>query len=105
MAVVKDNLGTAAGLGDILLGIKWRFFEDKHLHIQLGTYPQVFAPTGDAKSGLGNGRPTDELPLLAEKAGTNVRFTVRPNTGYKLRPGRETIGFWARSCNTISPIG
>jgi hypothetical protein len=37
-------------LGDILLGIKWRFFEDKHSLVQLGTYPQVFAPTGECRT-------------------------------------------------------
>jgi hypothetical protein len=93
VAVVKDNLGTAAGLGDILLGIKWRFFEDKHLHIQLGTYPQVFAPTGDAKSGLGNGRPTYELPLLAEKSWDKCTFYGETEYWLQTAPGQRNYWF------------
>jgi Putative MetA-pathway of phenol degradation len=93
VAVVKDNLGTAAGLGDILLGIKWRFFEDKHLHIQLGTYPQVFAPTGDAKSGLGSGRPTYELPLLAEKSWDKWTFYGETEYWLQTAPGQRNYWF------------
>ena len=34
VAVAQDDRrGTTAGLGDILLGIKWRFFENEHSHV------------------------------------------------------------------------
>lgn len=93
VAVVQDDRrGTAAGLGDILLGLKWRFFEDEHLHIQVGTYPQVFAPTGDAKSGLGSGRPTYELPLLVEKSWK--KWTLYSETEYWLQPAPGQKNYW-----------
>ena len=45
--VHEDSDGTAAGLGDLLLGVKWRFFEDEKSQIQVGIYPQALLPTGD----------------------------------------------------------
>jgi len=93
VAVVQDDRrGTAAGLGDILLGIKWRFFEDEHSHVQLGTYPQVYAPTGDAKRGLGSGRPTYELPLLAEKSWD--KWTLYGETEYWLQTAPGQKNYW-----------
>lgn len=93
VAVVQDDRrGIAAGLGDILLGIKWRFFGDEHSHIRLGTYPQVFAPTGYAKSGLGSGRPTYELPLLAEKSWD--KWTLYSEVEYWLQTAPGQKNYW-----------
>src|SRR5215471_21561997 len=36
--VHDDHDGTAAGPGDLLPGLKWRFFEDEKSQIQLGVY-------------------------------------------------------------------
>jgi len=69
MAVSSDDRkGTNAGLGDLLYGIKWRFFDDEKTQTQIGIYPQMFAPTGNYREGLGGGRPNYILPLLAEKS-------------------------------------
>jgi len=93
VAVVRDDgRGTAAGLGDFLLGIKWRFFEDKHSRVQLGIYPQVFAPTGDAKRDLGSGRPTYELPLLAERSWD--KWTLYTETAYWLQTASCQKNYW-----------
>jgi hypothetical protein len=32
----EDNNGTAAGLGDMLLGVKWRFFNNEKSQLQIG---------------------------------------------------------------------
>ncbi|MBV8585828.1 MAG: transporter, partial [Verrucomicrobia bacterium] len=93
VAVVQDDRGKAAGLGDILLGIKWRFFEDKHSHFQLATYPQVYAPTGDAKRGLGSGRPTYELPLLAGKGWD--KWTLYSGTEYWVQAAPGQKNYWS----------
>jgi hypothetical protein len=66
--VREDSSGTAAGAGDLLIGVKWRFLNDEHSQFQLGTYPQVLAPTGDRARGLGQGQPAYLLPLLAQKS-------------------------------------
>src|SRR6516164_5208192 len=41
VAVSSDRKATNAGLGDLLYGIKWRFFNDEKIQIQFGTYPQM----------------------------------------------------------------
>jgi hypothetical protein len=55
--VHEDGAGTATGPGDVLLGVKWRFFNNDQSRLQLGTYPQLLAPTGDRVRGLGQGQP------------------------------------------------
>src|SRR5207244_825378 len=44
---------TDAGPGDLLLGVKWRFFDDEQTQVQIGIYPQLLLPTGDSGRGLG----------------------------------------------------
>ena len=46
LAVVSDDRKrTNAGLGDLLYGIKWRFYKDDKTQTQIGVYPQVLVPT------------------------------------------------------------
>src|SRR5215469_4132725 len=45
--VHQDGVGTAAGAGDLVLGVKWRFLNNERTQLQLGTYPQLLVPTGD----------------------------------------------------------
>jgi hypothetical protein len=78
--VHDDHDGAAAGLGDLLPGVKWRFFENEKSQLQAGIYPQVLVPTGDRRHGLGEGRPAYVLPLLAEKAWS--KWTLYGNIGY-----------------------
>jgi hypothetical protein len=93
VAVVhEENRGTAAGLGDILLGVKWRFFDDDHSKIQFATYPQVFTPTGNRQRGLGSGRPAYELPLLAQKSWE--KWTLYGNVGYWLQAAPGEKNYW-----------
>jgi hypothetical protein len=75
VAVVQDDRrGTAAGLGDVLLGIKWRFFEDEHSHVQLGTYPQVYAPIGDAILYCNSGDDQHRHDKIVYRRGEGTQF-------------------------------
>jgi hypothetical protein len=65
--VHNDSDGAVAGAGDLLVGVKWRFLNNKDSQLQLGIYPQLLLPTGDRTRGLGEGRPAFVLPLLAQK--------------------------------------
>src|SRR6266550_2370267 len=38
--VHEDSNGTLAGAGDLLIGVKWRFFYSEKSQLQLGIYPQ-----------------------------------------------------------------
>jgi hypothetical protein len=78
--VHEDAKGTAAGAGDLLLGVKWRFFNNEQAQFQLGTYPQLLLPTGNRARGLGEGRAAFVFPLLAQKNWNN--WTLYGNVGF-----------------------
>jgi hypothetical protein len=78
--VHEDSNGTVAGAGDLLLGVKWRFFNSEKSQLQLGVYPQVLVPTGNHSHGLGEGRVAFVLPFLAQK--NWEKWTVYGNIGY-----------------------
>jgi len=54
-----------AGLGDIELGVKYRFIApgDDDWYPQIGTFPLLEIPSGDARRGLGGGNLTAFLPI------------------------------------------
>jgi len=77
MAVATDpNKTTKAGLGESLLGVKWRPYEhhktgeaksDENMDFSLGTYPQVSInnPTSAVRRGIVEAGPQYYLPLEA----------------------------------------
>jgi hypothetical protein len=78
--VHEDSHGTAAGAGDLLIGVKWRFFNNEKAQLQVGIYPQTLLPTGDRARGLGEGRPAFVFPLVAQKSWD--KWTLYGNVGY-----------------------
>jgi hypothetical protein len=82
-----DGDGTASGVGDLLLGVKWRFLNNERSQFQLGTYPQVLMPTGDHTRGLGQGGSAFVLPLIAQKNWD--KWTLYGNVGYWWQAGAE----------------
>jgi hypothetical protein len=59
---------TVAGLGDTEFGIKYRFLHETNGWPQIGIFPMVELPTGEAGRGLGNGRAWFRLPLWLQKS-------------------------------------
>jgi Putative MetA-pathway of phenol degradation len=90
--VHEDNNRTVAGAGDLLLGVKWRFFNSEKSQLQLGVYPQVLAPTGNHARGLGDGRAAFVLPLLAQKGWD--KWTLYGNIGYWWQGAHETRNYF-----------
>jgi Putative MetA-pathway of phenol degradation len=86
--VHQDRAGTAAGAGDLVLGIKWRFLNSEQSQLQLGTYPQLLVPTGDRARGHGQGQPAYLLPLLVQKSWS--KWTVYGDVGYWWQTGATT---------------
>src|SRR5215813_12507963 len=78
--VHEDSSGTSVGLGDLLIGVKWRFFNNEESQLQFGIYPQLLVPTGDRASGLGQGQPAYLLPFLVQKSWS--KWTVYGDVGY-----------------------
>jgi hypothetical protein len=56
------------GLGDIEVGIKYRFVQETMNMPQAGIFPMAELPSGDADRGLGNGRTWVKLPLWIQKS-------------------------------------
>ena len=58
----------AFGLGDIELGIKYRFVQETKHRPMIGTFTMFEIPTGSAPRGLGVGRTWYKVPLWAQKS-------------------------------------
>jgi hypothetical protein len=58
---------SAFGLTDMELGVKYGFIQQTKRRPQIGTFPMLEVPTGDATKGLGVGRVWYKLPLWVEK--------------------------------------
>jgi hypothetical protein len=78
---VKENGTTVSdesGAGDASLELKWRFFESGGF--SLAVKPGLILPTGNEKKGLGNGRPSYGLILIATQE--FERSFLHFNVGY-----------------------
>jgi hypothetical protein len=78
--VHQDSNGTQAGAGDLLIGVKWRFFNSERSQFQIGVYPQLLIPSGNHARGLGEGRTAFVLPVLAQKSWE--KWTLYGNIGF-----------------------
>jgi Putative MetA-pathway of phenol degradation len=90
--VHQESDGTAAGAGDLLLGVKWRFFNNEKSQFQLGTYPQLLVPTGDHARNLGEGRVAYVLPLVVQK--TWDKWTLYGNFGFWWQTAAESRNYF-----------
>ena len=59
---------SAHGLGDLEVGVKYRFVEESEGQPQIGIFPMLELPTGNDRRGLGNGRLWARLPIWAQKS-------------------------------------
>ena len=96
--------GTQIGAGDIELGAKYRFVdpEPDDWFPQIGVFPLVEVPTGDAQSGLGSGHLREFLPVWIQK--DFGKWTTYGGGGYWITPARaiKVIGSRVGSCNVRS---
>lgn len=74
----------AYGIGDIELGAKYRFISEKGLRPQVGIFPMLELPSGDAARGLGNGRLWTKLPVWLQKSWGP--WTTYGGGGYIINP-------------------
>jgi Putative MetA-pathway of phenol degradation len=89
--VHEDGKGMAAGAGDLLLGVKWRFLNDEQSQLQLGIYPQLLLPTGDHARDLGEGGTAFVLPFLMQKNWD--KWTLYGNVGFWWQTAPETRNY------------
>lgn len=84
---------SSRGLGDIEAGVKYRFLEQTRNRPDVGTFPMVEMPSGNANKGLGNGRAWFKLPLWIQKDWG--AWTTYGGGGVALNsaPGQRDYGF------------
>ena len=73
------------GYGDTELGAKFRFLEETEHLPQIGTFPLLEVPTGNASHSLGSGHLQIFLPVWMQKGFD--RWTVYGGGGYGINPG------------------
>jgi hypothetical protein len=79
----NPNGGNAAyGLGDLELGAKYCFVNEKGIRPQIGIFPMLEIPSGNAGRGLGNGTLWARLPVWLQKS--SGPWTTYGGAGYKL---------------------
>lgn len=107
--VKQESASSQYGYGDTELGVKVRFIKETDYIPQVGIFPMVELPTGDADKGLGNGRTQYFLPLWLQKSwGT---WTTYGGGGYWINPGvgkKDWLQFgWQiqREINKILTLG
>jgi hypothetical protein len=86
--------GTAYGVGDLELGVKYRFIqEDEHgWRPQVGVFPIVELPTGAADRGLGAGYTRAFLPIWIQKSSGD--WPTYGGGGYWINPGPGNQNYW-----------
>jgi hypothetical protein len=82
---------TVHGLGDIEFGVKYRFVQETDHRPQIGIFPMIELPSGNADLGLGNGQVWARLPLWIQKSWGP--WTTYGGGGYELNRAEG-----ARSC-------
>ncbi len=59
---------SAFGLGDVELGVKYRFVQETRHRPMIGIFPMFEAPTGNPHNGLGVGKGWAKLPVWLQKS-------------------------------------
>jgi hypothetical protein len=82
------------GVGDTELGAKYRFINSGKgdWYPEVGVFPLVELPTGDAKHGLGAGYVQAFLPIWVQK--DLGKWTTYGGGGYWINPGPGNRNYW-----------
>jgi hypothetical protein len=80
------------GVGDIELGVKYRFVEAGRWWPMVGTFPFLEVPSGSAARGLGTGHPHAFVPLWLQKSAGP--WTTYGGGGYWINPGAGLRNWW-----------
>jgi hypothetical protein len=88
--------GGAYGLGDMELGVKYRFIQESATRPQVGIFPMLEVPTGNSARGLGNGQVWARLPVWLQKS--YGQWTTYGGVGYQVNRAvgmeNSTFGGW-----------
>ncbi len=84
MSFAAEGGPTTYGPGDMELGLKHRFIQEREDFPQVGMFPMLEVNTGDAGRGLGNGRTWAKFPIWAQKSWGP--WTTYGGGGYAVNP-------------------
>jgi hypothetical protein len=89
-----DGVGTNIGLGDIELGVKYRFIEADDWGWRPGVAfaPSIVMPSGSEARGLGSGQIGGSLPIWLSKEIN--QWTLFGGGGYNINPGMDRLNWW-----------
>lgn len=82
------------GAGDIEVGAKYRFVtpDENDWYPQVGTFPLLEIPSGDAQRGLGGSKLKTFLPVWLQK--DFGKWTTYGGAGYWINPGIGNRDYW-----------
>lgn len=85
---------TQIGSGDVELGAKYRFVDEDEngWRPQIGIFPLIEIPAGDAHQGLGGGFTREFLPVWLQKSFGD--WTTYGGGGYWINPGAGNRNYW-----------
>jgi hypothetical protein len=92
---LSGDEGARAGVGDAVLGYKFRFLDEDEAPLSISVYPQVGLPTGDSGRGLGAGGASLELPVQIGRRFLDDRLFLYADAGYEeqFANGEEDLWF------------
>lgn len=80
------------GMGDIELGVKYRFVQEGTYVPMVGTFPLLEVPTASKRRGLGTGETQLFLPIWLQKS--RGPWTTYGGGGYWINPGTGNRNYW-----------
>lgn len=90
----SDEAGSHWGMGDLLLGWKYRFLEEDTHRFMASVYPQLLVPTGHEGLGLGGGRVEALFPMQVGKHFFREKVFVYGEIGYNVVLGAPEANRW-----------
>ncbi|HEX8963900.1 MAG TPA: hypothetical protein VF801_12935 [Rhodocyclaceae bacterium] len=88
-----DGTDRQHGLGDVELGVKYRFVHETDSHPQVGIFPMLELPTGNNDKGLGNGRAWGTFPLWIQKSFGDWTTYGGGGRAFNSAPGMRNYNF------------
>jgi hypothetical protein len=99
-ALVRPPTGSAAGVGDLTLGLKWRWLERAPMVGDLTLIGSLKVPSAPTGSGLGTG--TTDIGLVVVSSHQLGPISMDLNVGYTRRSGPGTLTATSASMWTAS---
>ena len=82
--------GARTGIGDVELGVKYRFFHDDAAGVSIAAFPRLILPTSGRR--YGSGKTAMLLPVWAQK--DVGKWSLFGGGGYMINPGAGNCGYW-----------